>query len=127
MIFGRLPGIAETTSIFSGVDVTKQPIPVIPTVHYCMGWIPTNRKGQVLDIEDGGQKIVPGLHAAGEVACVSVHGTNRLGANSLLDIVVFGRAVAAHISKNNERGIAKIIQWWLGSVGRSRHGKLSRS
>ena len=69
------------------------------------GGIRTNRKGQVLDVENGGQKILPGLHAAGEVACVSVHGANRLGANSLLDIVVFGRAVAAHISANNERGM----------------------
>jgi succinate dehydrogenase (ubiquinone) flavoprotein subunit len=105
VIFDRLPGIAETASIFSGVDITKQPIPVIPTVHYCMGGIPTNWKGQVLDLKDGEQKIVPGLYAAGEVACVSVHGANRLGANSLLDIVVFGRAVAAHISENNERGM----------------------
>ena len=106
-ILERLPGIAETASIFSGVDITKQPIPVIPTVHYCMGGIPTNWKGQVLDIDSGNGKetVVNGLYAAGEVACVSVHGANRLGANSLLDIVVFGRAAAGHISENNERGM----------------------
>lgn len=110
VIFERLPGIAETASIFSGVDVTKQPIPVLPTVHYCMGGIPTNWKGQVLDIRDGKESAVQystvdGLYAAGEVACVSVHGANRLGANSLLDIVVFGRAAAAHITENYEHGM----------------------
>ena len=96
----RLPGIGETASIFSGVDITKQPIPVIPTVHYCMGGIPTNWKGQVLNVDQstGMEEPVKGLYAAGEVACVSVHGANRLGANSLLDIVVFGRAAAAHIA-----------------------------
>lgn len=101
----RLPGIGETASIFSGVDVTKQPIPVIPTVHYCMGGVPTNWKGQVLNIDPGtgAEKPVEGLYAAGEVACVSVHGANRLGANSLLDIVVFGRAAAGHIAENNEK------------------------
>lgn len=105
VLFERLPGIAETASIFSGVDITKQPIPVLPTVHYCMGGIPTNWKGQVLDIKNGEEQIVDGLYAAGEVACVSVHGANRLGANSLLDIVVFGRAAAGHISENNEPGM----------------------
>jgi succinate dehydrogenase (ubiquinone) flavoprotein subunit len=101
----RLPGIAETASIFSGVDVTKQPIPVLPTVHYCMGGVPTNFHGQVLNIDqkNGEETVVNGLYAAGEVACVSVHGANRLGANSLLDIVVFGRAAAAHIAENNEK------------------------
>lgn len=101
----RLPGIAETASIFSGVDVTKQPIPVLPTVHYCMGGVPTNFHGQVLNVDQqtGKEKVVNGLYAAGEVACVSVHGANRLGANSLLDIVVFGRAAAAHIADNNEK------------------------
>lgn len=104
-LFERLPGIAETASIFSGVDVTRQPIPVLPTVHYCMGGIPTNWKGQVLDIDpkSGKETTVNGLYAAGEVACVSVHGANRLGANSLLDIVVFGRAAAGHINENNEK------------------------
>lgn len=101
----RLPGIGETASIFSGVDVTKQAIPVIPTVHYCMGGVPTNWKGQVLSIDSktGSEVPVAGLYAAGEVACVSVHGANRLGANSLLDIVVFGRAAAGHIAENNEK------------------------
>jgi succinate dehydrogenase (ubiquinone) flavoprotein subunit len=101
----RLPGIGETASIFSGVDITKEPIPVIPTVHYCMGGVPTNWKGQVLDIDrdTGAERPVQGLYAAGEVACVSVHGANRLGANSLLDIVVFGRAAAGHIAENNEK------------------------
>ncbi|RFU29429.1 hypothetical protein B7463_g6887, partial [Scytalidium lignicola] len=101
----RLPGIAETASIFSGIDITKQPIPVLPTVHYCMGGIPTNYKGQVLSVaENGLEKPVQGLYAAGETACVSVHGANRLGANSLLDIVVFGRAAASHIAENNDKG-----------------------
>ncbi|PPR03533.1 hypothetical protein CVT24_007019 [Panaeolus cyanescens] len=94
----RLPGISETAAIFSGVDVTKEPIPVLPTVHYNMGGIPTKYTGEVITIDENGKdKIVPGLYAAGEAACVSVHGANRLGANSLLDIVVFGRAVAHHI------------------------------
>ncbi|KAJ8520414.1 hypothetical protein ONZ45_g2762 [Pleurotus djamor] len=94
----RLPGISETAAIFSGVDVTKEPIPVLPTVHYNMGGIPTKYTGEVLTIDaDGKDKVVPGLYAAGEAACVSVHGANRLGANSLLDIVVFGRACAHHI------------------------------
>jgi succinate dehydrogenase (ubiquinone) flavoprotein subunit len=94
----RLPGISETAAIFSGVDVTKEPIPVLPTVHYNMGGIPTNFHGEVLTVDQGGKdKVVPGLFAAGEAACVSVHGANRLGANSLLDIVVFGRAVANRI------------------------------
>ena len=87
----RLPGIAETAKIFAGVDVTKEPIPVIPTVHYNMGGIPTNYHGEVLDGK-GGE--VEGLMAVGETACVSVHGANRLGSNSLLDLVVFGRAAA---------------------------------
>jgi succinate dehydrogenase (ubiquinone) flavoprotein subunit len=107
VIMDRLPGIAETASIFSGVDVTKQPIPVLPTVHYCMGGVPTDWKGQVLNVDPttGQESVVNGLYAAGEVACVSVHGANRLGANSLLDIVVFGRAAAAHIAENNEPGM----------------------
>jgi succinate dehydrogenase (ubiquinone) flavoprotein subunit len=85
----RLPGIAETAAIFAGIDITREPIPVLPTVHYCMGGIPTNWKGQVLDHVQGQDSVVEGLYAAGEAACVSVHGANRLGANSLLDIVVF--------------------------------------
>jgi succinate dehydrogenase (ubiquinone) flavoprotein subunit len=91
----RLPGISETAKIFAGVDVTKEPIPVVPTVHYNMGGVPTNYHTEVVTIDkDGKDVIVPGLLAAGEVACASVHGANRLGANSLLDIVVFGRAAA---------------------------------
>jgi succinate dehydrogenase / fumarate reductase flavoprotein subunit len=91
----RLPGISESARIFAGVDVTKQPIPVLPTVHYNMGGIPTNYHGEVVTLKDGNpDKVVPGLMAIGEAACVSVHGANRLGSNSLLDLVVFGRAAA---------------------------------
>jgi len=91
----RLPGIAETARIFAGVDINKEPIPVLPTAHYNMGGIPTNRHGEVLTIRDGNpDALVPGLMAVGEAACVSVHGANRLGSNSLLDLVVFGRAAA---------------------------------
>ena len=89
----RLPGISETARIFCGVDVTKEPIPVLPTVHYNMGGIPTNYYGEVLNKVDGNDDaVVPGLMAIGEAACVSVHGANRLGSNSLIDLVVFGRA-----------------------------------
>ncbi|RSH87697.1 succinate dehydrogenase flavoprotein subunit [Apiotrichum porosum] len=96
----RLPGISETAAIFAGVDVTKEPIPVLPTVHYNMGGIPTKWTGEVITVDETGKdKVVPGLYAAGEAACVSVHGANRLGANSLLDIVVFGRACANHIKE----------------------------
>jgi succinate dehydrogenase / fumarate reductase flavoprotein subunit len=95
VIHERLPGIAETARIFSGVDVTKQPIPVLPTVHYNMGGIPANYHGEVVTLKDGNpDSVVPGLMAVGEAACVSVHGANRLGSNSLLDLVVFGRAAA---------------------------------
>ena len=91
----RLPGIAESARIFAGVDVTRKPIPVLPTVHYNMGGIPTNYHGQVVTLKDGNpDTIVPGLMAIGEAACVSVHGANRLGSNSLLDLIVFGRAAA---------------------------------
>ena len=91
----RLPGITETARIFCGVDVTREPIPVLPTVHYNMGGIPTNYHGEVISAKDGDENaVVPGLMAIGEAACVSVHGANRLGTNSLLDIVVFGRAAA---------------------------------
>jgi succinate dehydrogenase (ubiquinone) flavoprotein subunit len=91
----RLPGISETAHIFAGVDVTKEPIPVVPTVHYNMGGVPTNWKTNVLTKgPDGKDKLIPGLLAAGEVACASVHGANRLGANSLLDLVIFGRRAA---------------------------------
>ena len=100
----RLPGISETAKVFAGVDVTKQPIPVLPTVHYNMGGIPTNVKAEVLTVKNGKPEVVPGLMAIGEAACVSVHGANRLGSNSLLDLVVFGRAAAiraAEIVKPN--------------------------
>ena len=93
IIHQRLPGISETARIFAGVDVTKEPIPVIPTVHYNMGGIPTTYQGQMVNPgADGPEQIQPGLMAIGEAACVSVHGANRLGSNSLLDLVVFGRA-----------------------------------
>tara|TARA_R110002096_G_scaffold381384_1_gene575249 strand:+ start:1650 stop:3143 length:1494 start_codon:yes stop_codon:yes gene_type:complete len=91
----RLPGIAESAKIFAGVDVSKEPIPVLPTVHYNMGGIPTNYKGEVVTLDgDNPDKVVEGLMAIGEAACVSVHGANRLGSNSLLDLVVFGRSAA---------------------------------
>jgi succinate dehydrogenase / fumarate reductase flavoprotein subunit len=96
----RLPGIAESARIFAGVDVTKEPIPVIPTVHYNMGGIPTNFHGEVVTLKDGNpETVVPGLMAIGEAACVSVHGANRLGSNSLLDLIVFGRAAAIRASE----------------------------
>ncbi|MDQ0511467.1 succinate dehydrogenase flavoprotein subunit [Ancylobacter amanitiformis] len=91
----RLPGISESAKIFAGVDVTKEPIPVLPTVHYNMGGIPTNFHGEVVTKKDGNpDHVVPGLMAVGECACVSIHGANRLGSNSLTDLVVFGRAAA---------------------------------
>ena len=98
----RLPGISETAMIFADVDVTKEPIPVLPTVHYNMGGIPTNYKGQVITHEKGQDKVITGLYACGEAACSSVHGANRLGANSLLDLVVFGRACAHTIAEENK-------------------------
>ncbi|MBL8560392.1 MAG: succinate dehydrogenase flavoprotein subunit [Hyphomonadaceae bacterium] len=94
IIHERLPGISESAKVFANVDVTRQPIPVLPTVHYNMGGIPTNYHGEVLTKLDGNpDHVVPGLMAVGEAACVSVHGANRLGSNSLIDLVVFGRAV----------------------------------
>jgi succinate dehydrogenase / fumarate reductase, flavoprotein subunit len=94
LIHERLPGISESARIFAGVDVTREPIPVLPTVHYNMGGIPTNYHGEVLTKANGDpDSVVPGLMAVGEAACVSVHGANRLGSNSLIDLVVFGRAV----------------------------------
>jgi succinate dehydrogenase / fumarate reductase flavoprotein subunit len=93
----RLPGIAETARIFAGVDVNKEPIPVLPTVHYNMGGIPCNYHGEVVTVRgDDKNAVVPGLMAVGEAACVSVHGANRLGSNSLLDLVVFGREASRH-------------------------------
>ncbi|MCZ8096431.1 MAG: succinate dehydrogenase flavoprotein subunit [Burkholderiales bacterium] len=103
----RLPGISESAKIFAGVDVTKEPIPVLPTVHYNMGGIPTNYHGEVLTKKNGNaDTVVPGLMAIGEAACVSVHGANRLGSNSLIDLVVFGRAAglrAAEIVSPGEK------------------------
>jgi len=94
----RLPGITETGKIFAGVDLTRQPLPVVPTVHYNMGGIPTNYMGEVVTLKDGNpDTVVPGLFAVGEAACVSVHGANRLGSNSLIDLVVFGRATGHRI------------------------------
>ena len=106
IIHSRLPGIAETARIFAGVDVTKEPIPVLPTVHYNMGGIPTNFRTQVLRPTDKDPNaIVPGLMAIGEAACVSVHGANRLGSNSLLDLVVFGRAAAMTAAETVRSGM----------------------
>jgi len=106
----RLPGISESARIFAGVDVTKQPIPVLPTVHYNMGGVPTNYHGEVVTLDNGNpDKVVPGLMAVGEAACVSVHGANRLGSNSLIDLVVFGRAAAlrcAEVVKPNAKHAA---------------------
>lgn len=107
IIHKRLPGISETAKVFAGVDVTKEPIPVTPTVHYNMGGIPTNFHGEVLAKSGKNMKIVPGLMSIGEAACVSVHGANRLGSNSLLDLVVFGRAAAIKASELVKPGCAK--------------------
>ncbi len=104
-IHEKLPGIAETAKIFAGVDVTKQPIPVLPTVHYNMGGLQTNYHGEVVTLKNGNpDSVVPGLYAIGEAACVSVHGANRLGSNSLLDLVVFGRAVANRCAETIKPG-----------------------
>ncbi len=103
----RLPGISESAKIFAGVDLTREPIPVLPTVHYNMGGIPTNYHGEALDPRRGGpDAVVPGLMAAGEAACASVHGANRLGSNSLTDLVVFGRAAALRAGKVVDRNSA---------------------
>jgi succinate dehydrogenase / fumarate reductase, flavoprotein subunit len=106
LIKSRLPGIRELAITFAGVDPVKEPIPVVPTCHYLMGGIPTNYHGQVLTQNASGRdEIVNGLYSAGEAACVSVHGANRLGANSLLDLVVFGRASGKHIKKAIDEGL----------------------
>ncbi len=124
----RLPGIAETARIFAGVDVTREPIPVLPTVHYNMGGIPTNYHGEVVTQRDGDpDAVVPGLYAIGEAACVSVHGANRLGSNSLLDLIVFGRAVAkrcAATMKPNQSHPSLspgIVDGLIGEFDRIRH------
>ncbi|MEK9661032.1 MAG: FAD-binding protein, partial [Alphaproteobacteria bacterium] len=107
VIHQRLPGISETARIFAGVDVTKEPIPVLPTCHYNMGGVPTNYRGEVVTLKDGDpDSVVPGLMAIGEAACVSVHGANRLGSNSLLDLVVFGRAAANTAAELVKPGMA---------------------
>ncbi|MCS5550846.1 MAG: succinate dehydrogenase flavoprotein subunit [Gammaproteobacteria bacterium] len=104
----RLPGISESAKIFAGVDVTREPIPVLPTVHYNMGGIPTNYKGEVLNPTDQDEdNIVPGLMAVGEAACASVHGANRLGSNSLIDLVVLGKAAALRCSEVVKPGVSK--------------------
>ena len=130
----RLPGISETAKIFAGVDVTRQPIPVLPTVHYNMGGIPTNIHGEVIrPTADNPDATVPGLMAIGEAACVSVHGANRLGTNSLLDIVVFGRAAALHAQATLDKSLAHkplpadAGQNALDRLDRSRHAKGSES
>jgi succinate dehydrogenase / fumarate reductase flavoprotein subunit len=105
VLAARLPGISESAAIFAGVDVTKEPIPVLPTVHYNMGGIQTNYHGQVLTLRDGDpDAVVEGLYAVGEAACVSVHGANRLGSNSLIDLVVFGRATGLHLGETTKAG-----------------------
>ena len=101
----RLPGITESAKVFAGVDLRRQPIPVLPTVHYNMGGIPTNYHGEMLTLKNGNPDyVVPGLMAIGEAACVSVHGANRLGSNSLIDLVVFGRAAGLRCAKTVEAG-----------------------
>jgi succinate dehydrogenase / fumarate reductase flavoprotein subunit len=105
MLAERLPGISESAKIFAGVDVTKEPIPVLPTVHYNMGGIPTNFYSEVVTREgENPDKVVPGLMAVGEAACVSVHGANRLGSNSLIDLVVFGRSAALRCADTIKAG-----------------------
>ena len=105
----RLPGITEMAKVYAGVDPAKDPIPVIPTCHYMMGGIPTNPYGEVITVNANGEdELVPGLYAAGECACVSVHGANRLGANSLLDIVVFGRAAGIHLEEKLKAGVEQV-------------------
>ena len=101
----RLPGISENAKVFAGVDLRRQPIPVLPTVHYNMGGVPTNYHGEMLTLQNGNPDyVVPGLMALGEAACVSVHGANRLGSNSLIDLVVFGRAAGLQCAKTVEAG-----------------------
>jgi succinate dehydrogenase / fumarate reductase flavoprotein subunit len=104
----RLPGITESGKVFAGVDLTRQPLPVTPTVHYNMGGIPTNFHGEAVTIRDGApDSVVPGLFAVGEAACVSVHGANRLGSNSLIDLVVFGRAAGLRLAELIKPGTAQ--------------------
>jgi succinate dehydrogenase / fumarate reductase flavoprotein subunit len=130
LLHERLPGISETAKVFAGVDVTKDPIPVLPTVHYNMGGVPTNLRTEVLrPTKDNPDAVVPGLMAVGEAACVSVHGANRLGTNSLLDLVVFGRAAAHHAAETIKPGArqaalpAKAGEATLDRFDRTRHAK----
>jgi len=130
----RLPGIAESAEIFAGVDVTTDPIPVLPTVHYNMGGIPTNYMGEVVTLRDGDpDTVVPGLFAIGEAACVSVHGANRLGSNSLLDLIVFGRAVAQRCAETMKPNMphpeisAERFDALVGDFDALRHAKGVRS
>lgn len=109
VIKSRLPGVRELSRTFAGVDPIEKPIPVVPTCHYMMGGIPTNRHGQALTVtEDGQQHVINGLYAVGECACVSVHGANRLGGNSLLDLVVFGRAAGIHVNEVLAQGAPQV-------------------
>ena len=126
MLHAKLPGISESAKIFAGVDVTKEPIPVLPTVHYNMGGIPTLYTGEVVTLKNGNpDTVVPGLMAVGEAACVSVHGANRLGSNSLLDLVVFGRAAAIQAAKITPKGAPhKAINGTRG--GQSEEASLAR-
>ena len=134
LIKSRLPGIRELAMTFAGVDPVKEPVPVVPTCHYLMGGIPTNYHAQVLTVNAKGEdQIIDGLYAAGEAACVSVHGANRLGANSLLDLVVFGRAAGLHVKESIEQGLhfneasesdieealARVYRWNGNSKGES--------
>ena len=105
VVHKRLPGITELSRTFAGVDPAVQPIPVVPTCHYMMGGVPTNLNGQVITTKEGKDTVIEGLYAAGEVACVSVHGGNRLGGNSLLDLVVFGRSAGIHIEESMKQGV----------------------
>jgi succinate dehydrogenase / fumarate reductase flavoprotein subunit len=130
LLHERLPGISETAKVFAGVDVTKEPIPVLPTVHYNMGGIPTNVRTEVLrPTKDNPDAVIPGLMAVGEAACVSVHGANRLGTNSLLDLVVFGRAAAHHAAETIKPGARqaplppKAGEASLERFDRTRHAK----
>src|ERR1700753_313924 len=130
LLHERLPGISETAKVFAGVDVTKQPIPVLPTVHYNMGGIPTNVLAEVLrPTKDNPDATVRGLMAVGEAACVSVHGANRLGTNSLLDLVVFGRAAAPRAADTIKPGAGqaplppKAGEASLDRFDRARHAK----
>jgi succinate dehydrogenase / fumarate reductase flavoprotein subunit len=105
VVHQRLPGVTELCKAFAHVDPAVEPIPVVPTCHYMMGGVPTNINGQVITLKNGSDTVVSGLYAAGEVACVSVHGGNRLGGNSLLDLVVFGRATGKHIEESLKQGV----------------------